>query len=269
MAFSGCEFSFNGRPSREFGMVVYDLDSHRQDETFRFASAKKILEDRLEGRSTPLTYGRKQGDPMQFTLVFGPKDEEGLPNFLDRWDMERIANWLTAPQGYSWLEIEQPDLQDVRYRCAITELESISFGMHPLAFQCTVTCDSPYAYSYPEVYSLNLTGGEKKVLLKNRSTGDEFYYPRLEIETNGGTEFSIVNHSIDGEEFALQNLPPSIYQIFVDAENEVITTSLDTLNPYECFNFCYLRLRRGDNVLSLKGHGLVKIICEFPRNIGG
>ena len=269
MAFYGCEFSFDGRSSHEFGLTMYNFGNYRQNDTFSFPSAGKIIEDRPEGRTAPLIYGKDRNEPMEFVLIFGPKEESWLSGFPDRWDVERIAAWLTEPQNYRWLEIDQADTQDVRFRCLISQLESISLEMHPFAFRCKVVCDGPYAYSYPETYVVQLTGGEKRVLLKNTSACEEFYYPSMVIETNGGTEFSIVNHSIGGEELAFTDLPASIFRIFIDGENEVITTDLDVLNPYEKFNLHFLRLQRGDNILSLTGNGNVQFICEFPRNFGG
>ena len=48
----------------------------------------------------------------------------------------------------------------------------------------------------------------------------------------------------------------------------VITNSAD-LDMYASFNHKYFRLKHGDNVLQITGVGTLKIICEFPVNIGG
>ncbi len=269
MAFDGCEFLFDGRSCREFGMVMYGFDSYRQDESFSFTSVGTIVEDRLENKSTPLAYGKNRNKPMQYRLVFGPKDNEGLPNFLDRWDVEAIASWLTSPDTYSWLEIHQSDMQDFRYRCLISDLEMVSMSSEPLVFRCTVTCDGPYAYSYPETYTVPLTNEGHTAILKNKSSGGEWYYPTLEIDAADDSEISITNHSVGDEVFLLSNLPAAGVHISVDGDNQVMTSDLDSFNPYESCNLQYLRLRKGDNILSFKGNGQVKITCVFPRNIGG
>lgn len=269
MAFRGCEFVFNGKSCREYGMILYGFDTYKQDESFSFTSVGSMVEDRLENKTTPLAYGKNKNKAMEYRLVFGPKDDDGLPNYLDRWDVEAISSWLTDPKGYSWLEIHQEDMQDFRYRCYISGLELVSHNSEPLVFSCNVTCDGPYAYTYPETYTIDLNGEEFTAILHNKSTGDEFYYPEIDIRTEGHPVFQIINHSVDDEKFSLTELPESVKHIHVDGDRQIITSDLDILNPYDHFNFTYLRLCKGDNILSFKGEGQIKVTCVFPRNIGG
>ena len=155
MAFEGCEFSFDGIPSHDFGLVVYNFDSYSQDSTFSYPSAGKILSDRIPNHNASFFYTLEFDSVAEFTLVFGanPKSyDERDP--LDRWELEQIASWLTGHKNYKWLVIDQDDMHSFRYRCIISELEVIALGGEQWAYQCRVTCDSPYGYTYPETISV-------------------------------------------------------------------------------------------------------------------
>lgn len=271
MAFYGCEFTFDGRSSHEFGLVVYSLDNHSQDSTFRFQSAGTHFTDRLPWKTSSFHYGRFEEDPAEFTLVFGANPEMlDAHKPFDRWDQEEIAYWLTGKDGYCWLEIDQSDMESFRYRCYISNLQSIFLGDGEYGFSCDVTCDSPYGYAFPRKYSFNVSGENITTNIRNRSSANLNYYPLLKISMNGGASISITNEEF-GEKLELTDLPGQTYTITIDNDNQVIySDELPDFNFYDGhFNFTFLRLKRGDNHLTLSGNGKVDIICEFPVNIGG
>lgn len=263
MAFYGCEFSFNGIPSSQYGLMLYDIGGIVEDGTF--SSGLEIVEDRTARRYKPLFYGVKQNTPLTFTMTFGvhPKDiDQGRS--LDRYDMAVVAVWLTGQDGYRYLEIAQPDMEAMRYRCIITELSYVTWGQIPWAFRCTVTCDSPFAYLRPEVYTC---AAGSSVTVRNRAAS-KYYYPLVSISVPSGmTNVSITNTSDGNRVCGFTNIPGGQQTITIDNENEVITTTAD-LNLYDTFNNKFLRLVRGDNVLNVAG-GAVTITCEYPINIGG
>ena len=270
MAFEGCEFSFDGRPSHDYGLVIYNFASYEQDDTFSFPSAGKIQSDRIPFRTSSLLYAVIEEDVAEFTLVFGARPEsfdERDP--IDRWEQESIASWLTGKGGYRWLEIDQDDMHTFRFRCVITELEAISVGGEQWAYRCKVTCDSPYAYMYPNATTYTVSGPSQPIIFRNRSTKNDDYYPLLRLKMSGGDSISITNQEF-GEKLELTGLPGQTYTINIDNENQVISSEeLPDFNFYEHFNFTFLRLKRGLNRLTFDGNGVVTIICNFPVNIGG
>ena len=273
MAFEGCGFAFDGIPSSEFGLSIYDFGSNTQGDS-PIVSTGEILSEHLERKAHSYLYGVSQSAPLEFRLVFGVNERSvNAHKPLDRWDMESISAWLTGHDDgkWKWLEIEQPDLETVRYRCLISELSPISEGMETWAFSCRVTCDSPFGYTYPERFVYRLTGEPRTVELYNRSSYHGFYYPKLELLLGGGSGISIRNENDNGREFAISGLSEFVpLTLTVDNENQVIKTDKPLpRSPYSYFNMNYFRLRRGDNALTLNGQGIVRIICEFPVNVGG
>ena len=267
MAFWGDEFIFDGIPCSQFGLMVYHFGSNGQEDvSFQNGS---IIEDRLPARFDALTYGLVQNQSLEYTLVFGANMESiDARQSLDRYEVEAIATWLTGHNTRKWLTIVQADMETFRYTCFISELRLITDGDYPWAFSCKVSCDSPFAYTFPEEYEYEVKG-EKQICFLNRSSYNGFYRPVVEIKLNSGQDVAIQNRSDNNRLFQFTGLPNSgSLVITVDNKNQTITSNTD-LNLYPYFNMHFLRLCKGDNYLNISGNATVKLICEFPTNIGG
>lgn len=267
MAFYGSTFVFNGVPCEDFDLMLYDVGSTSQ-ENGEFASVVSIVEEELATKWKPIFYGVKFEKKLEFEMVFGVNQkrlDEG--SFLDRYELEAVASWLTGLDGYRWLSIAQEDMRHVRYKCYVSSLEIVGYGMIPWALRASITCDSPYAYMSESEFVYTISGS-KSINFLNESSYNGYYYPKLEIATQGGGSFSIENETDNKRVFELKDIPASITKINIDNENGVIKNDAD-LNLYDCFNFNFLRLKRGYNKLNVTGNGTLKIICEFPVNVGG
>lgn len=269
MSFYGDRFIFDGTPCEAFGLILYELDSNKQAQS-SFVTGGEFSEDRINRRYDPLFYGAKLNGQLTFSMTFGldpKKVSYGL--YFDRWDMEKIASWLTGKNGYRWLEIGDEDEGYFRYRCKISDLKIVQAGLYPQCMSCTVTCDSPYAYMPEQEYIFNVSGTSDFVF-HNRSTHNGWYYPKVEITLNGSSAFSIENLSDENRIFSFTSIPAGFANatIYVDNQNQIIISSSgDNLYPY-C-NKKFFRLVRGDNHLKITGTGKLKLICEFPVNVGG
>nr|DAZ00488.1 MAG TPA: distal tail protein [Caudoviricetes sp.] len=268
MAFWGDYFVYDGIPCTEFGLRLYEVNGVTPGEA-KFSVASDISEDRVSSRYRPLFYGVTQNEPLSFKMVFGAdKELANSGGFFDAWDREAISSWLSPLDGYKWLEIEQDDMEQVRYRCIIEELEMVEIGNLPIAFSCTVRCDSPFAYQYPVTYSYTCQGNTN-ILLRNLGSYRGGYQPKLKITTNGTDSIKIINHSDNDRTFEFTGLPQSYFlEIEVDNENGVITNNMD-LNLYPYFNFEFFKLICGDNSLEVVGDCKLEITCEFPVSVGG
>ena len=288
MSFYGCAFSYNGIHSSQFNLMIYDFGSVKNEESPKFTSAPEIVEDRMPNKYKSYYYGSKQNDPLKIKLVFGLNTDlidEG--KHLDRYDINEIATWLTSSDGYQWLAIDQPDMEIVRYKCIVSDLSLVEDGSYPYAFSCELQCDSPFAYLAPETFTITSASSndftECHVFCKSSFNG--YYYPRITIEPTGiyfNSDILIVNET-DGDretEFpyeidGVQNsgIPQSIKKIEIDNDRCIITTynssGLEDLDLYGRFNYNFFRLKRGDNIIKVKGNFNMTITCEFPVNFGG
>lgn len=268
MAFWGCSFVFDDIPCSRYELMMYDIGSHTQSEG-NFANEVSIVEDKISGRWKPFFYGTKQEEKLSFTMVFGVNEERANAHeYLDRYELEAIAAWLTGHNEYKWLEIFQDDMVTVRYKCIVTSLDIIEYNMIPWALSMTVECDSPYAYKYPQVFEYDVNGS-KDIIFFNESTHNGYYMPILEIDLRSGNSFKIINHADKDRSTEFSSLPTAVKNIVIDNEHGVITTGDAGLNLYPNFNYKFFRLKRGENHLTVNGDGKLRILCEFPVNMGG
>lgn len=267
MSFYGCHFSFAGVPCTEYGLMMYSFDSNSDSNSVLSADVE-IVEDRISRRYTPLHYGVITNKPLEFTMTFGADVESIDANaYLDRWDLDAIAKWLTAHSGYKWLEITQPDMELFRYKCFITELKHVDIGNLPWGFSCKVICDSPFAYQYPDTFKYAVNGTLEADIF-NKSSYCGYYKPQLKLVISKGGDFSIKNTTDGKRIMRFTGLPTHEITLNIDNENEIIICG-STANPYRYFNFNFLRLCQGINHLVFDGIGIAEITCEFPISIGG
>ena len=262
MAFNAYEFTFAGESSLMYGLMLYDIDGKGQDDV-PFGNKGSIIETRTNRRVQPLHFGVNYNKtPLQFKLVFGAQEP------LDRYELENISYWLTGHQNYQWLTIDEYDLEDVQFRCIITQLTPMTFGWLPYAFEATVVCDCPYAYSFPfeETYTVN---GQTSVLLRNNTAVREFVKPTLTFVPSGNvSKLSIVNADDGNREFLIDNLPSNI-RIEVDNTNGIIRETKHGYNLYDGFNLNFFRIVHGDNNLVINGNGTLTISGRFYHNVAG
>lgn len=268
MSFCGTEFIFDGTSSYEYGLCLYyQIDNATQSDT-AFASNVKMIEDRPVRRSSSYCYGGTMEDSLEFKLVFGVSEErKATRGQYDRWEMQRIASWLTGHREYKWLQIVQDDMTMVRYRCYVTDLQAVEIGSMHWGFECTVICDSPYGYLMPQEFTYEVNGSQT-VVLHSRSSVNDPYSPVLTIQQSGGTSFSIKNLTDSNREFSLNEIPTGSGNITLDCDHGVLSCEAG-LNLYPYCNFKFPRLLRGDNQLILTGSGIYTFTCEFPVNVGG
>ena len=267
MAFWGKAFIFNEYPCEEFELMLYDVGGDTQGGG-AFASTVSIIEEVVGNRWKPYFYGVRYEKKLEMEIVFGVNQRRlDAEKYLDRYEIDEIASWLTGHDGYRWLEIEQEDMEYIRYRCIISDLSIVSYGHIPWAMKATIICDSPYGYLYPQEFEYEIDG-ETEFEFVNESSHNGYYMPMVEIRPAGGNTFSIQNMTDGGRTMTFTNLPETVGSITVDCDTCVITNDRD-LNLYQYFNFQYLRLARGYNTIKATGNGTLIIRCEFPINAGG
>lgn len=259
--YKGYSFVFADTSSECYGMFVADIGnkSHSDND---FGNKANIIETRIAKRITPLHYGVRYHDqPLTFTLIFGSEE------YMDRYQMQEVSNWLTGYQEYQWLSIDQPDMEHIQFRCIIQKLTPISIRWLPIAFEAQVICDCAYGYSYPFEESIQFNG-RTEYRFYNDSTIKEMLRPDLRIElASGCTDFSITN-TATGTTLQFSKLPAGGITIQIDNENEVIADSIDEYNLYSYFNFQFFELVSGDNNLIITGNGRLTISGRYLYNVG-
>ena len=255
------EFTFADTPASIYGMFVCDIGSNSHSDN-EFGNKANIVETRLANRITPLHYGvRYHDEPLRFTLIFGSEQ------YMDRYEIQEVSNWLTGYQDYQWLSIDQPDMEHIQFRCLIESLTPISIRWLPIAFEAKVVCDCPYGYSFPFEEKIAVSGTTSHRFY-NDSTIRENFRPQLEIRLASGCKnFSITNQTTETS-MQFNSLPSGGITILVDNENEILRDAYGQYDLYDYFNFQFLELASGDNQLLMEGTGTVVIRGRYLYNVG-
>lgn len=261
--FNTYEFTFAGESSAMYGLYVCDFGEESHSDV-AFGNQAEIIEAGTPNRIRPIHFGvNYHEEPLEFSLILG------TDRSIDRYEMQSISLWLTGYQDYQWLQIDQPDMQDVLYRCLITSLQPITVGWIPHAFRATVRCDCPYAYGQ-EFQDNYVISGETKILFRNESTTKEYFKPDLIISPAvGTTSVSIKNTNDNNREFAFTGLPSSDIVISIDNKNGIITEQTFGYNLYDNFNMNFFRCICGDNNLVINGDCQLTIQGRFLYNVSG
>lgn len=266
MSFYGKSFVFDGTPCEAFDLMLYDIED--QDSELKVSGIGGIEEETIGDKWKPYFYGVKPATKLEFDLVFGVNTRRiDAEKFLDRWEVEEITTWLCGHQEYKWLYIDQPDMRMFGYRCIISEPVVTRYASVPWAYRVHVICDSPYAYMEPSEIT-ETVNGTANITVFNESSLNGWYCPVVTFEKTGGSTFSMTNAQDNGRGPSLTEIPGSVSEITIDNEHCVLGND-QGLNMYEKFNFQFLRLARGQNEITISGNGTVKILCEFPVNVGG
>lgn len=259
--YKGYSFSFADTSSECFGMLIYDIGSMAHDDN-EFGNKANIVETRLANRITPLHYGVRYHDsPLTFKLIFG------CEQYMDRYEVQEVSNWLTGYQDYQWLSIEQPDMEHIQFRCLIESLTPITYGWLPIAFEAKVICDCPYGYSFPFKEEI-VADGTTSCRLYNDSSIRENLLPELRIEVAPKCKNFSIKNQTTGAFIQFKGLPGGGVTIIVDNENEVLWDANGIYDLYDFFNFQFFNLASGDNHLVINGEGRVTISGRYMYNVG-
>ena len=262
MAFYSCEFTFDGESSYMHGLMLCGFGGSKQNNV-SFGNEANIIESKTNKRIQPIHLGVNYNNtPLQFKLIFGAE------RALDRYELEDIGMWLTGHQNYKWLTIDQPDLSNVAFRCIITKLTPLQYGGYPAAFEATVRCDCPYAYSYPFEMSYTIRN-VTNILFRNESSIHEYFKPIITFQPTSQSNLSIVNNDDNDREFLIDYSMTNSMFVSVDNVNGIILETNHGTNLYPYFNMNFLRLVHGDNHLTVTGNGLLKISGRFLYNVAG
>lgn len=267
MAFWGLSFTFDGVSCDSFELMMYDFNDNGLNEDNEVASVS-IVEEVVGKHWRPYFYGTKHEKKLEFEIVFGVnQDRLDQEKHLSRSEIDEIAAWLAGHDRYKWLEIEQTDMEHVRYRCIVTSLSVVEYGLVPWALKATITCDSKYAYTYPREYSYEIDGNYT-IHFMNESSMNDYYKPMILFEPTAGGDLEIINETDNNRVFKFREIPESVEELCIDNEHAVITNDQD-INMYPYFNYKFFRLKRGYNILHVSCKGKLKLICEFPLSVGG
>lgn len=284
-------FTFDGVSSEDYDLMIYYIGDPGVVEENVWET--DIIEERLSTRYDPIHYGLNinKARTLQFTI--------GSTTYIERDTVEEILDWLTSHDTYKWLEFDQEDMSDWRYKVIFSNVQMVGVNGLPFAFKCDVTFDGQYAYEYPTTFTYEIEDGKVKdsrgvlhdyALLTNTGRHYGYFYPKMQIEVASGCKkFCITNLTDNENRKFILNIPTELvipdgsdkFVATVDNKNQIMSCNASNVNIYKQFgekinddavkfigNHYFVRLLKGENRMAFEGSGTVTFTCEFLRKVG-
>lgn len=255
--FNASYFTYDGVFSAEYGLMIADFDDSSVIETAAFSLSLNTHKPSKSNRFFHNGVKYDSAPTHQFSII----SAQAIPDSVRR----EVLSWLVGRSAYKKLIIHQPDLEHYWYNCVFTNVEIVYVHGYCHGFRLTANFDSPYQYGEPSTVTLSGTGETQSVTIINESDIlDDYTYP---LVTLTGTRISIVNNTDDtSRPFTISDLS-SNEKIVVDNEMRYIESSYGHPRLAN-FNKNWLRLRHGENELSVMINGTCTITCPKYIMIG-
>lgn len=261
MSFCASSFIFDGIPSESKGLYLFNIDSKETD--IDCGANLTLHTDKTNRSYKHNLLGVSEDKPLEFKITFGSLDP------LTRYDISSIQKWLFGHREYKKLQIVQDDMLNVYYNCILNNPKMITFGNMPYVFECTVVCDSPFAWENEKTHEYILNGREDELVHYNQSDVNDYTYPLVEFDSLlSSNEVSLINLSNDSRETKVQGLLAN-EKITLNNEMQLIDSSTQ-LSRLGNFNKNWFELVKGENRIKVVGKiGILKIKYSNARRIGG
>lgn len=250
MSFYGRSFIWNSVPSELYSLYIAELDASAINASMG-SSSMEIKEKKIFRRPQPYFLGASPTPKLEFSFSAYSEQE------IDATAFEAIQKFLFSSREYGKFEVDQPDMQGVYFRAILNDPKIQRVGGLIQGFSCTVTCDSPFAWKYPQTttytYTSSVVDSTETYFNMSDDTGD-YLYPTQMIITMNNTdgEVSITNLDDNNRVMSFTNVQPSEV-LTVSPLYQTIESSTG-LKRMGNFNKKFLRLVPNKNRLRIQGN---------------
>jgi len=264
MSFYASNFIYDKIPSSNYSLKISDTSS---DSEISMAGANvTIISQDIYRKPKVYLYGVKQSPVLEIPISIFKHSE------ITAQEATYISKWLFGQMEYKQLQIIQPDMQDVYYNCIFINPQVVKIGNIIRGFRATISCDSPYAWTFPQIiyynYSPNTYYIEKNIIINNTGDSPDYIYPKMEIKMNTfGGDIKITNFSDSERVFEIKNLEKDEI-LSIDNDMQTISSSLGINRLSNITGYKWFRLSPKVNSLLLSGNiEYIKFTNQFPKKI--
>jgi phage-related protein len=254
-------FIFNNTSNKEHGVILCKFDNSTPSSN-----------DEEVGINTSKTYGSDifhlinidYSNPLKFQLTIC-KDNGTYFNSIEQ---RAIKKWLCRTDGYHWLQIDQNDLSEIRYKCIITFGEMVDIGGKNGGMRFNVQCNSPFPFSRETKKTYTCASGTLSFNFYCNSDfadGDKLLYPSIKITSNTTGTIQIKNNSTN-ETLIITNCTSG--EVITISDDEIPTTSTNRA-IIDNWNYNTIYFIDGTNSITITGNCTVEFTYSYSRRVGG
>lgn len=270
MAFYAANFAYDGIISSEYGLRITSTNS----EDISDGANVELLTQKIYRKPKVFLLGVEQTPVLEIPVTIS------VPDQLSATEDSIISNWLFGNLNYKKLQILQYDMQYVYYNCIFTNKQTIRYGNVIRGYNATISCDSPFAWEYPQTISYSYGNVSPyvfdRITINNTSDNADYTYPILTFKMNVfGGDLSVVNNSdmitsgssIQLREFLFEGLEAE-EEITIDNDHQIITSSTGQNRLPNLTDYNWMRYVKGNNVLDIEGNiESISFTHQFARKM--
>jgi phage-related protein len=259
MTINGYRFIYAGQSSDIYGVIKCDIGSINEESN---DESSEIITSTTPFRQTYSLHSVEKSEPLKFKLTICREDGE----FIDADFEEDLKEWL-CKEEYHWLSIDQDDMYDKMFYCAIINPQKVNVGRMSGGIQFDVICDSQYAWTnlrkktYSTVdgtliFNFNNTAKINKYVLSPTLTITIASDGDIRIKNNTTNQLITIDNCVVGEIITL------------DCENEIAESSTNRI-LVDDWNVEFLEIIKGNNSITITGNFTMTMEYRLPVRIGG
>lgn len=279
----GQDFIFNNKRLSDFGFIM----AKPNDNNSNSGLTREIVKGTVTPEKSKVNFfGTTYTDViiLPFLIVKNVCDSS-LGNQITPFELRKIQSWLTYSQLPQTLKIEDKDGGLIEYCGIFTEIVPYEYdGLNGLSLM--FTCDSPFAYNTKEIIVDNRGNiSIEKNVFNDTDENLEYIYPVITFNpsTNGMIQLTNMN---DNNNYMKMSFASFYNEIIIDcqlkriiADGKVLSLSdvgfnINEITDYNnvntgIFSMYWLRLIKGQNIISFVGNGVFKIKYKELLKLGG
>ena len=279
----GQDFIFNNKRLIDFGFVM----AKSNDNTSNSGLTREINKGTVTSeRSQTNHFGTTYTDviTLPFFIVKNSCDTS-LGNTITPFELRKIQSWLTYSQLPQTLKVEDKNGEMIEYCGIFTDISPYEYqGLNGLYL--TFTCDSPFAYSSKEI-KIDCKGNisVEKNIFNDTDEFSEYVYPTIIFNPSTNGEIQITNNN-DNNKYMKMRFASYYNEIIIDcrlkriiADGKVLSLNdvgfnISEITDYNnvntgIFTMYWLRLVKGQNIVSFVGNGVFTVKYKEPLKLGG
>jgi hypothetical protein len=268
----GRSFTYNGVDSDDMNLMIGGFQTTDIPLNMKRSTTASSIN---KYRRRVNVYGINYDSVLTFTIhimrdVCKFQDQKDLK--FSRQELRKIAAWLTSPNTPRLFHMYdyEPGQTEYDYYGVFTNVETAD--NNPYVINCTFECNTPYALSSEQTYTIDDASG----VVKNLSDEYEDYvYPVITITPtiSGNHSITLRNLSDGNRHVTLKNMQLQ-NPVVMDCQKMTITDRYGTLISFDDLEIdeqdyiYWFRLIRGDNRITVTNNAIVEFKFRYPVKVG-
>ena len=265
----GKSLEFDGVSSEDDNIMLCTLDTPDHNRTS--AISYDILSgDITPNRPIPNLYNKKYNKVLEFKITVCKKCV--IKDRFTTAEQQELIRWFTSPfdfRKFKIIDFEDSDYHTgIDYFCICNDYGETVINDSICAMFFQFQCNAPYAFLEEESTSFISSSTTPTTFTINNKSDEleDDYYPVIEVKGTSTGTVTIKNNSYPDE---IMELSVKTGQtLYIDNDESDITDDKDLFDYSTDTNLCWIRLKSGNNVITVTGDCTGNIKCRYPRKVG-